>query len=156
MVPKKVMCIRQGFFRKLALCVALLGFFSPLLAKANVRFDVFVGYDGLVPNCSWFPITCELQNDGPGFTADIEISSDQISGGNSRRVRVELPTGTQKRIFIPVFATQSRFWSAQLVQGRKVIAEQGMLRPRKGTLAGMPIVAAIARSVGGVPTFPQI
>ena len=122
MVAKQVMCIRSGFVRKLMLCVALLGFFIPFFAKANVRFDVFVGYDGLVPTCAWFPITCELQNDGPAFTADIEISSDQLSGGYSRRVRVELPTGTQKRVFIPVFATHSRFWSAQLVQGRKVIA----------------------------------
>ncbi len=143
--------------RKLLLCVTLLGFFNPILANANVRFDVFVGYDGLVPTCAWFPITCELQNDGPGFAADIEISSDQISGGGyTRRVPVELPTGTQKRIFIPVFATHSKFWSAQLVQGHKVIADQGMLRPRKGTLAGMPIVVAIPRSVGGVPTFPPI
>ncbi len=155
MVAKQVTCIRQGL-RRLALCVLTLGLFLPVFSKANVRFDAFVGYDGLVPTCAWFPITCELQNDGPGFTADIEISSDQLSGGYSRRVRVELPTGTQKRIFIPVFATHSRFWSAQLVQGRKVIAEQPMLRPRKGSLPGMPIVAAISRTVAGVPTFPPI
>ncbi|MGZ5568920.1 MAG: hypothetical protein ACXWKG_18065 [Limisphaerales bacterium] len=155
MVSKQVTCIRQGF-RKLTLCVLMLGLFAPLFSNANVRFDAFVGYDGLVPTCAWFPITCELQNDGPGFTADIEISSDQLSGGYSRRVRVELPTGTQKRIFIPVFATHSRFWSAQLVQGRKVIADQPMLRPRKGSLPGMPIVAAISRTVAGVPTFPPI
>lgn len=156
MVAKQVMCILVGFLRRVILCIGLLGLFIPLLAQANVRFDVFVGYDGLVPTCAWFPITCELQNDGPGFTADIEVSSDQLSGGYTRSVRVELPTGTQKRVFIPVFATHSRFWSAQLVQGHKVIAEQGMLRPRKGSMAGMPIVAAIARSVGGVPTFPPI
>ncbi|MDB6059111.1 MAG: hypothetical protein JWO95_2955, partial [Verrucomicrobiales bacterium] len=155
MVSKQVTSIRQGL-RRLTLCGFMLGLFFPIFANANVRFDAFVGYDGLVPTCAWFPITCELQNDGPGFTADIEISSDELSGGYSRRVRVELPTGTQKRIFIPVFATHSRFWSAQLVQGRKVIAEQPMLRPRRGSLPGMPIVAAISRTVSGVPTFPQI
>jgi hypothetical protein len=156
MVAKQVMCIRDSLKRTLVLCLVLFGIFSSISARANVRFDVFVGYDGLVPTCAWFPVTCELQNDGPPFTADIVISSEQATGGNERRVRVELPTGTQKRIFIPVFATHSRFWSAELVQGRKVIAEQPMLRPRKGSLAGMPIVAAVSRTVSGGPSFPQI
>lgn len=155
MVAKQVTCIRQGL-RRFTLCVLLFLLFSPLFVNANVRFDAFVGYDGLVPTCSWFPITCELQNDGPAFTADIVVSSDQLSGGNERRVHIELPTGTTKRVFIPVFATHSRFWNAQLVQGSKVIADQPMLRPRKGSLAGMPIVAALSRTVAGVPTFPQI
>ncbi len=156
MVAKKVMCIRRGLFRALAIGILLFVFSPSLLQAANVRFDVFVGYDGLVPTCSWFPITCELQNDGPPFIADIQISGDQAGGGSTRRVRVELPTGTQKRIFIPVFATHSRYWSAELVQGRKVIADAGMLRARKWPLAGMPIVAALTRTVSGVPTFPQV
>jgi hypothetical protein len=157
MVAKKVMCIRPGISRTLAFCLILFALFSSRVAQANVRFDVFVGYDGLVPTCSWFPVTCELQNDGPAFTADIVITSEQATGGNERRVRVELPTGTQKRIFIPVFATHSRFWSAELVQGRKVIAEQPMLRPKpKGNFPGLPILAAIPRTVAGTPSFPPI
>jgi len=43
---------------------------------ANLQFDVFLGYDGIVPEASWFPVICEIKNDGPGFTATIEIAPD--------------------------------------------------------------------------------
>jgi hypothetical protein len=47
---------------------------------------VFVGYgsganDGIVREAGWFPVACEILNDGPGFDALFELSSRQLGGG---------------------------------------------------------------------------
>ena len=73
--------------------------------QAALQFDVFLGYDGIVPPRGWFPIMCELHNDGPSFNAIIEVSGEQFSQGQVRRVPVDLPTNTRKRIVIPVYSS---------------------------------------------------
>ena len=40
-------------------------------AGAALQFDVFLGYDGTVREASWFPILCEIKNDGPAFAGVI-------------------------------------------------------------------------------------
>src|ERR1043165_3170999 len=44
----------------------------PYSADAALQFDVFLGYDGVVPNATWIPIVCEVKNDGPSFNG-VEI-----------------------------------------------------------------------------------
>src|SRR6266481_3563299 len=79
----------------LALTVLLCAFaFS---ARAALQFDVFLGYDGVVPNGTWIPVVCEVKNDGPSFTGVVEVDADAGSSGQKRRMVVELPTGTLKR-----------------------------------------------------------
>src|SRR5438105_11971906 len=83
----------------------LLLLLCPLLsAHAAVRFDVFLGYDGILPEASWFPLAFEVQNDGPAFVGVVEISPGQYSQSQTRLVTVELPTGTMKRFVVPVFS----------------------------------------------------
>ncbi len=77
-------------------------------ARAALQFDVFLGYDGIVPEASWFPMVCEVKNDGPTFTGTVELTSDNQS--QTRRMTVELPTGTLKRLVLPVFSFGCR-WS---------------------------------------------
>src|SRR5215467_11092945 len=48
-------------------------------AQGAVRFDVFIGYDGVIPEASWFPVTCEVQNDGPSFNAVFELTGGQYN-----------------------------------------------------------------------------
>src|SRR5438034_5279659 len=48
----------------LGLVVALLA----LPACAALQFDVWIGFDGIIPQAGWFPVTCEIFNDGPGFS----------------------------------------------------------------------------------------
>ncbi len=84
---------------------ALLALAAPLRAQLN--FDVFVGHglglaDSTVTEASWFPVTCEIQNDGPSFNALVEISGGQFGNGQTRRIAVELPTHTKKRFTIPL------------------------------------------------------
>lgn len=128
------------------------------LAQSALQFDVFPGYDGIVPEASWFPVVCEVRNDGPSFTAFFEISSGQFNQSQIRRVPLELPTNTRKRVVIPVFSS-SRYasWNFRLVDERnKIYAEQLNVHPRKQIAWETPLIGALARSVGGVPVLPQI
>jgi hypothetical protein len=152
---KKVICqaalIPSG--RVLSLCVAALLLLAGS-ARAELRFDAFLGYDDIIPERSWFPITCEIFNDGPAFNAVVEVTAQDFGEGQTRRVMLDLPTNTRKRITIPVFAT-SRNWNVRLLDERgKVRAEQPLV-PRRMMKSGLPLIAALARTVAGVPVLPE-
>src|SRR5881296_2846120 len=83
------------FFLRLGLFVATL---SAATAHAALQFDVFLGYDGTVREASWFPVVCEIKNDGPPFTGMVEVSPGDYSKGQTQQMPVELPTGTVKRL----------------------------------------------------------
>ncbi len=142
--------------RFLVIFVAAFGFAH--FVPAALQFDVFLGYDGVVPEASWFPITCEVRNDGPSFNAYFEISSGQFNDSQIRRVPIELPTNTRKRVVVPVFSSSRHAsWNFRLVDDRRrVVAEQLNTRPRRQTAWDIPMVGALSRSVGGVPTISPI
>src|SRR5216684_2598583 len=78
--------VRPGCgFAALRLCALLLWAASlPMGAaaspeQANLQFDVFLGYDGIVPEASWFPVVCEIKNDGPGFVGVVEVSAGRFN-----------------------------------------------------------------------------
>ncbi len=134
-------------------------------ARAELQFDVFLGYgsggggDGYVREAGWFPVGCEVYNDGPSFDAVVEFSSRQLGGGadQTRRMAIELPTNTRKRFVFPVFAGASRAvtWNARLLDSRgKVRAERENLRGRDLSWETC-LLGAIPRSFGGLPSFPQ-
>src|SRR6187401_1661927 len=95
---------------KLSWLPALLLFVSLQLgasaATSSLQFDVFLGYDGIVPEASWFPVVCEIKNDGPTFRAVVEVTPSTYNQGQTRKLLVELPTGTLKRVTVPVFANR--------------------------------------------------
>ena len=57
-------------------------------ARAALQFDVFLGYDGTVREASWFPIVCEIKNDGPPFAGVIGLRN--VSAGDYVNVGDEL------------------------------------------------------------------
>ena len=98
-------------WRGLLIVLWLLGFEGAALSsRAVIQFDVFLGYDGIVPQASWFPVVCEIKNDGPAFMGTVEVDGGQFNQDQTRRAVVELPTGTLKRFVIPVFASTAQFW----------------------------------------------
>ena len=132
---------------------------SAATAPANIQFDVFPGYDGVVPEATWFPIVCEIKNDGPSFTATILMKGAQFSQGQERRIVVELPNKTLKRVVIPVFSTARGFssWDLQLLDERgRVRSEQLGVRARKQVGVEIPVVGALSRTAGGLPTIRPI
>jgi hypothetical protein len=136
----------------LALAV-LLGWATP--GRAAVRFDMFVGFDGVVPQGSWFPITFEVQNDGPPFVATVEVSPGQFDSGQERYLKVELPTDTTKRFSIPVFGGVSwnPNWSARLLDEKRrvrAVVENPNIKRFNGGI--LPVAAVLSRHL---PTFPE-
>ena len=134
----------------------LLAISLALPARGAVRFDVFPGYDGIVPEGSWFPFVFEISNDGPTFNGVVKVVASQYDQGGSRLVPVELPTGTLKRLSVPVFAS-GRYvitWDAQLLDEKgKVVAESLGIRPRKVNPWTIPLAGAISRTP---PVIPNI
>ncbi|RME91540.1 MAG: DUF4350 domain-containing protein [Verrucomicrobia bacterium] len=133
-----------------------------LLARAELQFDVFVGYgssganDGLVREAAWFPVACEVYNDGAAFDAVFELRQRHLGGDQVIRFPVELPSNTRKRFSLPVFAS-SRYtsWRAVLrdASGR-VQAERPNLRA--GDVAWEThLMGALPRTFAGMPQFPE-
>ena len=138
------------------LLAAFVTWFGSMTLSAAVRFDMFVGYDGVVPQGSWFPIAFEVANDGPAFTGIVEVTGGQFSSGQTRLMKVELPTGTTKRLVIPTFSAASfnPSWNARLVDEHgKVYAETSSLRLRRFNDAVLPLPAAMSRAV---PPLPEL
>ncbi|HEX4119195.1 MAG TPA: hypothetical protein VH619_01105 [Verrucomicrobiae bacterium] len=124
-------------------------------ARAALQFDAFLGYDDIMPERSWFPITCELQNDGPSFNAVIEVSAEEFGpGGLVRRFPIDLPTNTRKRICIPVFSTTGR-WHVRLLDERGKLRGEQLLDHGRTIKNSLPLVAGLARTSAGLPVFPE-
>ena len=158
MTPKQVMSLSWKCGKGLVLPLAaalLLALAAPASQAAGLRFDVFLGYNNLVPDEGWFPITCEIQNDGPGFNGIIEINASQMDRGQIRRVKVDLPTGTLKRVVIPVF-TAARSWDVRLLDERGKVRAEDTRLTAKLTSHELPLVAGLCRTVQGLPTFPEL
>ena len=132
-------------------------FLSCYPARAALQFDVFLGYDGFVPEACWFPIVCEVKNDGPSFTGTVEVKG----GYNQEQtllMTVELPTGTLKRFVLPVFSSGRGYasWDVRLLDERgKARSEQLGLRARKQISHGTPLLGALPRTPTGTPTIKQ-
>ncbi len=125
-------------------------------AQSAVRFDMFVGFDGLVPTGNWFPISFEVQNDGPPFTATVEVSSGQFNSAHDRTMVVELPTGTTKRFVMPIFNSGSYnpSWSARVLdEQRRVRAEAASQRVRRVHDSGAALAVSISRVAPALPEF---
>jgi hypothetical protein len=129
--------------------------FLALNIPAAVRLDVFVGYDGILSQGGFFPVVFEVFNDGPVFKALIELTPGQFGQGQIRQVPVELPTGTLKRLIIPVFSAQqysSSSWNVRLLDERgKVRAETFSRQIRKNNPSNIPLLGAITRTAPPLP-----
>jgi hypothetical protein len=132
---------------------------AALTVRADIQFDVFLGYDGIVPEAGWFPLVCEIKNDGPPFVGTVELDAGRFNKDQTRRAVVELPTGTLKRFVIPVFAASRGLgnWDVRLLDERgKVRKEQPGLQARRSIAAGTPLLGALVRSPGGMPVLRPV
>ncbi len=146
--------------KPLTVALLLLCCLTPPPALAAIQFDVFLGYDGIVPEASWFPVVCEVKNDGPTFNGVVELSGGGMFDQSlAIRLPVELPTGTLKRLVIPVFASMrgTGVWTVRLLDERgKTRAEQSNLPVRKQVPRNTPLLGAIARTAAGTPIIRKV
>ncbi|HEY1172208.1 MAG TPA: hypothetical protein VGH19_12615 [Verrucomicrobiae bacterium] len=128
-------------------------------ARAEFEFDVKLGYDGTVREANWFPAAFEIFNDGPPFSGVIELMNEQAGKGQVRRIPVELPTNTRKRIVVPVFASAGKYsqWRAVVYDEReKKRAEVKNLGIRKDLEWNAMLFGTVARTFGGQPILPDM
>jgi hypothetical protein len=152
------------FFHRAKLFLGLLALLAlPASASAQLIFDVFAGHglglsDSTVTEASWFPVTCEIQNDGPSFNAIVELGGGQFGNGQTRRIAVELPTHTKKRFTVPVYCS-GRYRvtvDARLLNEKgKVIAERLGVEARTVVDWQSPLLASLSRTHRGAATFPS-
>lgn len=132
---------------------------APRVAQAELQFDVFVGYDTLVREASWFPVACEIFNDGPTFDAVVLIETGSGAESQIQRMPIELPTNTRKRFVVPVFAGAGSLsdFSARLVTaGGKTVQEIQNIRPSDTVRRVVPLMGALSRAFSGMPSFPEL
>lgn len=116
-----------GYFMSFTKLVFICVWLSGNIVNADVRFDVFMGFSGKARNGEWFPVTVEIENDGPTFNGEIEIKPSSFKE-QSIRYTIELPNNTRKRLSIPVFNNSSYRWNAKLLNDGKVVSRNDNLR----------------------------
>jgi hypothetical protein len=150
-------------WRRFAAIASLLLAFSLSTGKlaAALQFDVWVGYgnDYFVREGNWFPVTCEIHNDGPSFTGTVELTTARSGRDNIRKIVVELPTNTRKRIVIPVFGSggSNGAWDARLRDERnKVVAELLGIRAGADVAWNARLMGSLSRTHPGTPRLPDV
>jgi hypothetical protein len=126
--------------------------------EADVQFDVFFGFDDHIREGSWFPVAFELLNEGPSFTGTLLVGPESGLTTQPRTYTVELPTGTRKRVILPVFPSAGRLarWDAHLLnEAGQVVADRGGILPIE-TPSALPLLGALPRTYAGMPVFPEI
>ena len=116
-----------GYFMSFTKLVFICIWLSCNIVNAEVRFDVFMGFSGKARNGEWFPVTVEIENDGPTFNGEIEIKPSSFNE-QSIRYKIELPNNTRKRLSIPVFNNSNYRWNAKLLNDGKVVSKNDNLR----------------------------
>jgi hypothetical protein len=155
--------MKPGCHRWWVLCLSWLLTTGALRAQQPVKdlqFDMFPGYGGALAQGAWFPVIFELKNDGTAFNGMIQLSA-QAFGGAEGQAAVELPSGTLKRVTLPVYIPQRYAfnWGADLYD------EKGRRRAEALNQQGIPVQAvswktrflgAIPRATGGTPVVAPI
>lgn len=127
-------------------------------AASQIRFEVSLGYDGTVREANWFPVNCEAINSGPNFNGFIEVAPGPGAKGQVQRWPIELPTGTLKRVTIPVFAT-TRYaanWEVRLVDDRGKVREEVAARAQRQIGQETKLVGALPRTAAGTVSLRTI
>jgi hypothetical protein len=127
--------------------------------RAELRFDVFLGYDGTVREAAWFPVTCEIFNDGPPINGFIEVAPTTYGKGQTQRLPIELPTGTTKRVIIPAFSSSryAQTWDVRLVDSRgRLIEESVATRAQRSVGWETKLVGVLPRTAAGTVALRSI
>ncbi|MBX3745459.1 MAG: hypothetical protein KF833_09115 [Verrucomicrobiae bacterium] len=144
-----------------ALAAPFLAAAAPLTSVATdpspeVQFDVFMGFDDQAREGHWFPVVFDVRNDGPPVQGTVVLHPEGSPDSQRYAFDLDLPTGTRKRRLLPVFAASGRHlrWEATLLDlSGTLMADRAELQP-KIVAASMPLIGALPRSLGGLPTLP--
>ena len=129
---------------------------------ANLQFDLFPGFGGIMGESAWFPAVFELKNDTASFNGSIALSPSGYGGGQDRRAPVELPSGSLKRVTIPAFCSSrySANWEAQLFDDRgrrRAEAFNPLANQNQGRVLNWKarLLGALPRTPNGTPVLAK-
>jgi hypothetical protein len=145
-----MLCLVNSWFRPVASAQAF--------SRDIPQFDVFTGFDGIIPESDWFPVVCEVKNTGPSFNATFEFYDNGVGGGLVRQLTVELPTGTLKRFSFPMytsFRTGGQYAAVLRDEKGRAMAQTGSIRPQFTINWQSHLLVAIPASAAGMPSFPD-
>ena len=154
--------VPQGFSNKTTLrwlFIFLLLLVSTARLRAAIQFDAFVGYDSIVRDGSWFPVTFELFNDGPAMAAVIEIAPPGFGNATTYRIPIDLTSNTRKRLVVPMFGAAGRFngnWDARLVTADGKVRAERLGIPIKVSTWGATLLGALPKTFSSIPVFPEL
>lgn len=123
------------------------------LAKAEVQFDIFMGFAGKAKQGEWFPVTFEIFNDGPIFDGRVELRP-RFGDNPVYDYNVELATNTRKRFTLAVFADANAGWSAKLKNGSKTVSKNDELKLDSFD-STVVLVGALSGQQAGGPVLPK-
>ncbi|MCU0789326.1 MAG: hypothetical protein MUC91_14295, partial [Verrucomicrobia bacterium] len=89
----------------------------------------------------------------------VEITGGSYNEATRRRAPIELPTGTTKRITLPVFfdGGYGAGWNVRLLDARgRVQAEQNQVRARKQVKPESVLLGSISRNDAWSPAFQPL
>lgn len=123
------------------------------------QFDIFVGYGGTTIEGNWFPVVCEIRNEGPTIDAIFEFSEGNQGSDFVRRMPIELPTGTLKRFSFPMYSAGRNQVSYQAalrdLDGRPIIQNNGV-QANTHVKWNSRLLGAIPATAAGMPLYPKV
>lgn len=98
-----------------------------------ITWDITVGFDGSFKAETWFPVVVIISNSGPDVNATLSVAFR--GGSTAYRQPVDLPSGANKRLVVPVISSGSDFGNTRL----DVTLRDGSQVIRTETVTAKPI-----------------
>ena len=121
------------------------------------QFDIFVGFEATTMEANWFPVVCEVRNEGPTFTAVFEFFEGNEGSDFVRRMPIELPTGTLKRFSFPMYSPGrygTQFGAVLRTPNGRAIKRASNINPNTHLRWNSQLLCAIPASATGLPLYP--
>ena len=154
-MAREVSLLKTRWLNLLLLCLALA--LRPGSAQAQqqaVTWEITPGFDGTYKVGAWFPVVITIANSGADLRGTISITFRNGSGASYRQ-SVDLPSGANKRLVIPVMNNNSDFGRSRadvtLRDGSSVIRNETITL--NGIEGGSLAVGVISDEPGALAEF---
>lgn len=100
------------WFYPLLCLILILGSARASAQQQPISWDIMVGFDGAFKAETWFPVVVTISNSGPDVSATLSVAFR--GAGTAYRQQVDLPSGANKRLVVPVTNSNSNFGDNRL------------------------------------------
>ncbi|HEY0733554.1 MAG TPA: hypothetical protein VGD69_01505 [Herpetosiphonaceae bacterium] len=115
-----------------------------------ISWDITVGFDGSFKAENWFPVVVTISNSGPDVNATLSVAFRGAS--TAYRQPVDLPSGANKRLVVPVISGSDNFGNTRLDvtlrDGTRVIRTESVMAKPIGI--GWNVIGVISNEDGAL------